>query len=523
VGAAKEEPPARLLSASEPMSPVLSRDGKHLFMCERFKDEVIAVDAVSGHEVRRIRTRREPVALRVTPDGSRLLVANHLPRGRADGTHMATTIGVIDTGRLEMVNDLWLPNGSALVNEIGISPDGSHAVATHVLARFWHEATKVDRGWLFANAMTVIDLRRMEVVGTVLLDEVGRGAANPWGVAWSQDGRALIITHAGTHEVSVVDFPDICARIEALAPQASQGVGAYGTLLGASSDASADVSFLGRSRMRVKLGDDDVGPRAAAVVANRAYIANYFSDTLSVIDLARDFRTTSVPLGGGRRMTQERLGEMYFNDGRICREGWQSCASCHPGDGRVDAFNWDLPNDGFGNPKNTKSLLYAHGTPPVMSLGQRETAESAVRIGIRKILFSEQPPAVAVAIDAYLKSLKPLVSPHRTGGELSAAAERGRLIFNSDVTGCAKCHPPPMFTDQKQYDVGTRGPRDRTTDVFDTPTLVELWRTGPYLHDGSVVDPRDLFTFRNEGDTHGVTSRLTADEIRDLCAYILSL
>ena len=42
-------------------------------------------------------------------------------------------------------------------------------------------------------------------------------------------------------------------------------------------------------------------------------------------------------------------------------------------------LNWDLLNDGVGNPKNTRSLLLAHKTPPAMFLGVRANAEAAVR------------------------------------------------------------------------------------------------------------------------------------------------
>jgi cytochrome c peroxidase len=189
----------------------------------------------------------------------------------------------------------------------------------------------------------------------------------------------------------------------------------------------------------------------------------------------------------------------------------------------VDGLNWDLLNDGIGNPKNTKSLLLAHKTPPAMSLSARETAEAAVRAGIRHILFTAQPADVADAIDEYLKSLKPIPSPHLVKGQLSPAARRGEKLFRSKETGCAKCHPPPLFTNLKSYDVGTRGPLDRVTDAFDTPTLIELWRTAPYLHDGSVAQLRDVLTFANQNDQHGKTSHLSADQISDLCEYLLSL
>jgi cytochrome c peroxidase len=187
----------------------------------------------------------------------------------------------------------------------------------------------------------------------------------------------------------------------------------------------------------------------------------------------------------------------------------------------MDALNWDLLNDGTGNPKNNKSLLLVHRTPPAMSLGVRETAEMAVRAGIRHILFTVQPAEVAESMDAYLKSLRPVPSPYLVNGRLSPAAERGQKVFQR--AGCAECHPPGLFTDLNHYDVGTLGPYDAPKDAFDTPTLVEIWRTAPYLHDGSAATLNEVVTTRNEGDLHGKTSTLSSQEIDELCEYLLSL
>jgi cytochrome c peroxidase len=107
------------------------------------------------------------------------------------------------------------------------------------------------------------------------------------------------------------------------------------------------------------------------------------------------------------------------------------------------------------------------------------------------------------------------------GGKLSEAARRGEEVFSR--AGCAECHPPPLFTDLHQYDVGTRRGFDRPADKFDTPALVELWRTAPFLHDGSAATVRDVLTTRNPRDRHGKTSDLTKQEVEDLCAYLLSL
>jgi cytochrome c peroxidase len=58
---------------------------------------------------------------------------------------------------------------------------------------------------------------------------------------------------------------------------------------------------------------------------------------------------------------------------------------------------------------------------------------------------------------------------------------------------------------------------------FDTPTLVEIWRTAPYLYDGRVATMKEVLTTHNQGDKHGRTSDLIDNEIRDLARFVLSL
>jgi cytochrome c peroxidase len=218
-------------------------------------------------------------------------------------------------------------------------------------------------------------------------------------------------------------------------------------------------------------------------------------------------------------MTTIRKGELFFQDARLCFQKWQSCVSCHP-DTRVDGLNWDLLNDGIGNPKNARSMLLAHKTPPVMTLGIRDSAEMAVRSGIRFIQFAVRPDQDAAAIDEYLKSLQAVPSPYLVNGQLSPAAQRGQKVFED--AKCATCHPAPLFTDLKQYELGTTKGMDKGKPV-DTPTLVEVWRTGPYLHDGRAATMKDLFTKFNPGDKHGVTSNLSAEDMAALIEYVLSL
>jgi cytochrome c peroxidase len=75
----------------------------------------------------------------------------------------------------------------------------------------------------------------------------------------------------------------------------------------------------------------------------------------------------------------------------------------------------------------------------------------------------------------------------------------------------------------KLHDVGTVGKFDQATDRFDTPSLIEVWRSGPYLHDGRAVTIRDIFTTFQREDKHGNTSHLMPKQIDDLVEYVLSL
>ena len=141
-------------------------------------------------------------------------------------------------------------------------------------------------------------------------------------------------------------------------------------------------------------------------------------------------------------------------------------------------------NDGIGNPKNTKSLLLAHQTPPAMSMGVRDTAETAVRAGIQHILFTVQPEEVAASMDAYLKALKPVPSPLPRQWPAIRFSPPRRETLQRSPRGLR--HVPPARLVHRFEDLQRRhaGRIDKPTDRFDTPTLVEGWRTAPYLHDG---------------------------------------
>jgi cytochrome c peroxidase len=473
-------------------------------------------------ETTRIPVAREPFAADISRDGARLLVANHIHDGASSADFVAAKISVIDVAAGKVVTELPLPNGSGLVTDLHVSPDGRLAAASHILARFHLPTTQLERGWMNTDAITLIDVAGNKVLNTVLVDSVDSGGANPYALAWTPDSKQLLVTHAGTHELSIIDATALEAKLAKMPLSLTNGVTVdYTAASRIASDVPNDLSFLVGIRQRVKLNAR--GPRGLVVAGGKAYTANYFSDNLSMVDLgAPTLKAITLPLGPEKPMDVVRKGEFYFNDAGICFQGWQSCASCHSYDARVDGLNWDLLNDGIGNPKNAKSLLLSHRTPPAMSMGIRDTAETAVRSGIRHILFTVQPEEIPTAMDEWLKTLKPAPSPYLEKGKLSKAAERGKKLFNSARVGCATCHPDGLYTNLKQYDVGTQGQYDKQGE-FDTSTLYELWRTAPYLHDGSAVTIREVLTTHNKGDKHGKTSQLSPQEIDDLAAFVLSL
>jgi cytochrome c peroxidase len=134
------------------------------------------------------------------------------------------------------------------------------------------------------------------------------------------------------------------------------------------------------------------------------------------------------------------------------------------------------------------------------------------------------------AMAAYTNTHRFPLSPHAKTG-LSEAARRGRDLFFSAQTGCATCHSGPYFTDSQPaskpivHDVGTGSddPTEKMGPLYDTPTLLGVYKTAPYLHHGKAATLRDVLTSANAGDRHGKTSHLTAAQIDDLVEFLKAL
>ena len=476
-------------------SPMLSHDKQKIYVCNQFANTISEVDLKQQKVVRTVKVLREPKSAVLSKDGNYLFAANFLPAQRADVDIVTSCVSVIDTKNFTKVKDIQLANGSNALRDICITPDGKYIYVTHNLGRFTVPTSQLQQGWMNTSAFSIIDAEKQTFLGAVLVDEPERGAAGVWGIRC--DEKHIYVSHSGTHDISIINHP---AMLEKFLKYPNKEQLDY------------DLRFLYGLRKRLPLVGN--GPRLIYLKGDKLIVPTYFSDILNFIDLSSEELTT-VALNSDRKETREQLGEKYFNDAMKCFQNWQSCNGCHPGDARMDGMNWDLMNDGIGNPKNCKSLLYSHVTPRNMISGIREKAEIAVRAGYKFIQFFDIDEESAECVDDYLKSLRPIPSPYLVDGKLSQKAEEGRKVF--DKLKCGDCHSGPYFTDLKMYRIGEN---IEFENGWDTPTLIEVWRTAPYLFNGSAATLDEVFSKYK----HGIEKiKVTPKEIDALVEYVNSL
>lgn len=479
---------------------------RSLWITQRFNNTLWEIDPQSKQILTRLEIGREPVDLVSFSDNNYLLVVNNMPEMSSLSFPVSSVLSIVDVKKKNVSKRILLPNGSIDAKAVAISGDQRYAYVTHLLARYQLPTNQVDRGWISTNALTIIDLEEQERLTTVLLDTPQKGTANPWGVAVTNDNKQLIIAASGTHELVCVDREGLHQRIEDVI-QGKKTTPSTAKI----EDIPNDAGFL--HGLVSFIPTDGKGPRSVVVAKETAFTANYFTGELVSIDLPSGKKQVTIQTGRPVTATIEGQGEMYFHDASLCFQSWQSCASCHPNEARMDGLNWDQKNDGFGNPKNTKSLLLSHETPPSMITGIRKDAEAAVRAGYKYIFFAAENETITHAMDVWLKSLTPLQSPYLVDGELSDAAQKGKILFDAH---CASCHSGPYYTDMKQYKIDWAIGPDKEVKM-DVPTLRETWRTAPYLYDGRA------YTMREVLDIHGPATKVSDNELNDLAEYVLSL
>lgn len=486
---------AEIVTGMGSCNPILSKDKKHIYVCNQFQTTISEIDLATKQVTRTVEALREPREAVMSTDGRFLYVANFLPSQRADVEYVAACVSVIDIASFKKIKDLKLANGSNALRGICISPNGKYVYVSHNLGRFAVPCSQLQQGWMNTSAFSVIDAEKQDYIGTIVTDEPERGAAGVWSVAC--DDEHIYVSHSGTHEISVINQQEMLKKF---LNHPNKPALEY------------DLNFLYGLRERVPVEGN--GPRRIALSDGKLIVPTYFSDILNIID-TNNLQQTSVVLNPDRQETDINKGERYFNDATHCFQGWQSCNGCHPGDGRSDGMNWDQLNDGVGNSKNCKSLLYSHFTAPSMISGVRATAEAAVRAGYKFIQFHEISEEEAKCVDAYLKSQVAVKSPFLVNGELSDKAKEGQKVF--EKLKCGECHSGRYFTDGKMHRIGEDIEFEKG---WDTPTLCEVWRTAPYLFDGRAATMKEVFSIHR----HGLPKKKVSEkDIEALTEYVNSL
>lgn len=98
-----------------------------------------------------------------------------------------------------------------------------------------------------------------------------------------------------------------------------------------------------------------------------------------------------------------------------------------------------------------------------------------------------------IPVAPYVNSLA--ADPYRApGAAMSESARRGEAAFVR--ADCQSRHTGKYATGQQKCDIETRNDIDCSAE-FDNPTLADLWRTAPYLHDGSAPTLKDVLTTKS--------------------------
>lgn len=496
----------RIESGATPSAILYNLKSNSLWVAQRYGNELWEVDAATGEQKAVVKVGREPVDMISFEDDNLLLVANNLPEMASTEEHIAAQMDVVDVATHKVQSRILLPNGATDVKSVAKDMTGEYAYVTHLLARYQLPTTQLDRGWMSTNALSIIDLEAKEWLTTVLLDTPQKGAANPWEVCVTPDNKEIIVAAAGSQEVVVINRQGLHNKIGiAVDGHATPSMGDWNNI-------PNDAGFLYGIRDFIPTGGK--GVRSVVATEDMIYAANYHTAEITAIS-RKDHSKQNTSLGTSLSATAVGRGDMYFHDATLCYQTWQSCATCHPNDGRMDGLNWDLMNDGMGNPKNSKTLLLSHQTAPCMISGIRADAETAVRSGVKYILFAGYTePNVFTDMDEYLKAQKPIASPYLVNGKLSPKAIEGKKIY--EHYNCVSCHSGAYHTDQKTHRIGEDVEFDKG---WDTPALTEVWRTAPYLFDGRAATMVDLF-YKHR---HGIHDNISLKNADALAEYVNSL
>ncbi|HKI32060.1 MAG TPA: c-type cytochrome [Gemmataceae bacterium] len=499
--------------ADEPYGIVAARDGSRAWVTHEYPGTVSEIDLKAQKVVREFAVGSFVRGLCLSPDETRLYV-----------TEFYT--GVLHAVDLKSgkVVDSWKGHSTDnLARQVVVHPKWPQAYLTHVRSRIdvIHGNGSIFPVLSVAHLVPPDGTKRR---GGVLLDEFngsvyGNVICNPWEAVISADGRRLYTIYAGTDDMNVLtpldDDYEMVQRVK--------------------------LTSVGRNPRAIRVSPDD----------KTVYVYNALDFSVSIHD-ADMKKLGTVSVCEPPKTAEWVRGKVLFNTARppMTSRKWIACSSCHP-DGHGDGRVWQNPE---GLRKTPALLGVAHTHPLHWSADRDEVQDFEYTIrgrlmqgsgflggqtkpkrGFEPVELEEKCAGRSKDLDAlavYTNSFDFTLSPHVLApGKLSAEAERGKKLFFDQAVGCATCHSGPYYTDSslqkpfKLHDVGTGNddPTEKMGPKYDTPTLLGVYRTAPYLHHGKAKTLRDVLTTCNKEDKHGKTSHLKPAELDDLVAFLKSL
>ncbi|GAB4142688.1 MAG: hypothetical protein Tsb009_13180 [Planctomycetaceae bacterium] len=489
----------------EPYGIVSNKNGSRVFVTLDYPGQIVEIDAATRKSVRSFPAGKFPRGLAIQADDKRLFITEYY----------TANVRAFDVATGKQA-DFWkAASTDNLARQIVLHPTRPKAYVPHIRSRV---TAAHGQGSIFPY-ITVVDTnsgegrRRKRIPMDAFVGN--RVTANPWEVDISKDGKSLYVVFSGTNDMFACDVLD---------------------------DNYREIRFRGS----VQLGNN---PRAVRVAPDGKtfYVYNALDFHVVVYNARTLRKETTIPVCKNILGDEILLGKRLFYSALQPMVGrrWISCSSCHP-DGQPDGRTWKNP-EGLRNTQSLRGMAWTHPIHWSADRDEVQDFEHTIRGQLmqgRGLIRGRVNPSLGSpnkglsqmldALSAYTNSHKfTSLSPYAKKG-LSEAAQRGRTLFFSKKTSCAKCHSGPFYTDSQpvsdsgkivRHDVGTGkdDPGEKMGPKYDTPTLLGVYRTAPYLHHGMAKTLTDVLTTYNRNDQHGVTSHLSKQEIADLVEFLKAL
>jgi mono/diheme cytochrome c family protein len=509
---------ARSHLGGEPRGVAVAPDASAAFVTLAMGGRVAVVDPRTLRQVATVEVGRLPRGVTVAPDGATVAVA--CSAGAEIVFVDAATRAVRSRHRFHGIN-LGEPRFSAAGDAVFFPwtyDAGSHP-----------SPGNIRRGWVTGSRLGWLDLRGDEpALRGLTLDVSGKAVGDVAGLAVVEGpigdgagpGRRILVTAGGTHELLWLRDPgdsDAAAATDRPLPF---------THISGSEVMDRRLATDGDRFRRLALGGRPLGLRVTRD-RRRGFVANYLLDAVQEIHLDTLTVVRAIPLSDTRLSEEARLvrhGEAIFHDAQRSLDQWYSCHTCHF-DGGGNTVTMDTLNDGSSGTHKTVLPLYRlAATGPWTWHGWQTDLRAALRKSLVETMQGPAPTEDDIdALGAYLAALEPPPNPfHAPDAALSAEAARGRDLFHSARAGCSDCHAGPDFTSDAVHDVGLGKPDDRYHG-FSPPALAGTHRKTLFLHNGRAKSLEQVLTGLHAPDRAAGLEPLSADEVRDLVAYLHTL